>query len=71
MITLKRELTEIEKDFNELLEREKPSYKRNKYLIELLNELEHDYHTFILNPSPEEMATQEIILYQKIGSARI
>lgn len=67
---MKRELFEIEKDFNELIEREKPSQKRDKFLVELLNELEQDHHTFILNPSPEEMKQEKIILYRKIGAAR-
>lgn len=52
---MKRTLEEIENDFN-ILKSNKGSYERNMQLVDLTNELEHDYDTFYICLSTEGLA---------------
>lgn len=38
--------------------------------VQLMNELEQDYHTFIINPTDEQLASDEVKLYREISYAR-
>ena len=38
--------------------------------VRLMNELEQDYHTFIINPTDEQLASDEVKLYREISYAR-
>ena len=37
----------------------------------LMDELEQDYHTFIINPTDEQLASDEVKLYREISYARV
>lgn len=45
--------------------------QRNQALVSLMNELEKEFHTFVFEPTAEELAKPEVILYQEISRARV
>lgn len=70
MFELKRSLEEIEKSFVELKESNISKSAKDKGYIKLMDELEGGYHTFIFNPTQEELEQPAVILYRKISAAR-
>lgn len=61
-------LQDIEAEFTEAIEIAEP--QRTSRLVQLMNDLERDYSTFIFNPSQEEMKQPAVQLYKKISLAR-
>lgn len=47
-----------------------PKRRKNEMLISLMNQLEHNYSTFIINPISEDLERAEVQLYKKISNAR-
>jgi hypothetical protein len=46
------------------------SLQKTMRFVQLMNELEQDYHTFIINPTDEQLASDEVKLYREISYAR-
>ncbi len=57
-----RELNQIRNDF-ELVD-------EIKGILRLMNELEHDYGVFVLNPSEDFLNKPEVVLYREISASR-
>ena len=57
-----RELNQIRNDF-ELVD-------DIKDILRLMNELEHDYGVFVLNPSEVFLNKPEVVLYREISASR-
>lgn len=64
---MKRTLDEIRKDFEGL---ESSSDSMLAY-VTLMNELERDYYTFIIEPSEAFLNRPEVVLYRQICDSRI
>lgn len=47
-----------------------PKKRKNEMLVSLMNQLEHKYFTFIINPIGEDLEREEVQLYKKISNAR-
>lgn len=65
-----RDLNAIELDFLDCNNSKLNGSKKNHILLRLMNELERDYGTFVLNPSTDELNNSGVILYRKISDAR-
>lgn len=63
-----KSLIAIEADFTAAVELDEP--QRTRCLVDLMNDLERDYSTFIFSPSQEELERPEVQLYRKISLAR-
>lgn len=63
-----RDLQRIETDFMEAAEMSES--QRTRHLLNLMNELEQDYSTFIFNPTVEDMERPDVRLYREISLAR-
>lgn len=46
------------------------SLQKTMRFVQLMNELEQDYHTFIGNPTDQQLASDEVKLYREISYAR-
>lgn len=57
-----RELNQIKEDFE--------SVNDIKGILRLMNELEHDYGVFVLNPSEDFLNKPEAVLYREISASR-
>lgn len=44
--------------------------KTSKY-VELMNELEHNFGSLILNPSKDDLKREDVVLYRKISDSRL
>lgn len=69
-----RNLTDIEKEFNQILAKNDPTLKTKK-LVELMNELEIEHKAFKIYVNQEELnqdleTNKSIALYHKISNAR-
>lgn len=47
-----------------------PKRRKNETLVSLMNQLEHRYSTFIINPIGEDLEREEVRLYKEISNAR-
>ena len=47
-----------------------PKRRKNETLVSLMNQLEHNYSTFIINPMREDLEREEVRLYKEISNAR-
>ena len=47
-----------------------PKKRKNETLVSLMNQLEHRYSTFIINPIGEDLEREEVRLYKEISNAR-
>lgn len=63
-----KNLLEIENELNEIAKLEEPLKTRK--LVQLMNYMEANYKTFIINPTKEQMEQPEIKLYRKISDMR-
>lgn len=46
------------------------SLQKTMRFVQLMNELEQNYHTFISNPTDEQLDLEEVQLYRTISYAR-
>lgn len=44
--------------------------QKTMQFVRLMDELEQDYHTFIGNPTDQQLASDEVKLYREISYAR-
>ena len=63
-----RQLQQIKTDFTIVATTLEP--QRIQRLIQLMNELERDYDTFIYNPTQTQLERDDVQLYKAILSAR-
>lgn len=49
---------------------QQPKQEKNKILVSLMNQLEKNYDTFIINPTEDESKGEAVQLYKKISNAR-
>lgn len=66
-----RKLEEIQREFEMMKNSQKSKKVKNESYVKLMNELERDYHTFIINGNTNELDKTEIKLYQEISAERI
>ncbi len=66
-----RSLEKIKEEFEAVKSKESlNSLQKTMRFVRLMNELEQDYHTFIINPTDEQLASDEVKLYREISYAR-
>lgn len=58
----------IRKEYLEALEL--PTMQKNKKLVALMNYLEKNFGTFIINPTDSDLEHEPVKLYREISSAR-
>ena len=67
-----RSLEKIKEEFEAVKSKESlNSLQKTMRFVQLMNELEQDYHTFIINPTDEQLASDEVKLYREISYARV
>lgn len=49
---------------------QQPKQEKNKILVSLMNQLEKNYDTFIINPTEDESNREAVQLYKKISNDR-
>lgn len=66
-----RSLEKIKEEFEAVKSKESlNSLQKTMRFVRLMDELEQDYHTFIINPTDEQLASDEVKLYREISYAR-
>ena len=67
-----RSLEKIKEEFEAVKSKESlNSLQKTMRFVRLMDELEQDYHTFIINPTDEQLASDEVKLYREISYARV
>ena len=65
-----RSLEKIKDEFEAVKSKESlNSLQKTMRFVRLMDELEQDYHTFIINPTDEQLASDEVKLYREISYA--
>lgn len=67
-----RSLEKVKEEFEAVKNNESlNTLQKTMRFVCLMDELEQDYHTFIINPTAEQLASDEITLYREISEARV
>lgn len=67
-----RSLEKVKEEFEAVKNNESlNTLQKTMRFVCLMDELEHDYHTFIINPTDEQLASDEVKLYREISYARV
>lgn len=46
-------------------------HEKTRQYVNLMNELEHDFGSFILLPTKEELEREDVVLYREISDSRM
>ena len=66
-----RSLEKVKEEFETVKNNESlNTLQKTMRFVCLMDELEQDYHTFIINPTDEQLASDEVKLYREISYAR-
>lgn len=66
-----RSLEKVKEEFEAVKNNESlNTLQKTMRFVCLMDELEQDYHTFIINPTDEQLASDEVKLYREISYAR-
>ena len=67
-----RSLEKVKEEFEAVKNNESlNTLQKTMRFVCLMDELEQDYHAFIINPTDEQLASDEITLYREISEARV
>ena len=67
-----RSLEKVKEEFETVKNNESlNTLQKTMRFVCLMDELEQDYHTFIINPTDEQLASDEVKLYREISYARV
>lgn len=67
-----RSLEKVKEEFEAVKNNESlNTLQKTMRFVCLMDELEQDYHTFIINPTDEQLASDELTLYREISEARV
>ncbi|MHC5268339.1 hypothetical protein ACYSNO_04010 [Enterococcus sp. LJL98] len=67
-----RSLEKVKEEFEAVKNNESlNTLQKTMRFVCLMDELEQDYHTFIINPTDEQLASDEVKLYREISYARV
>ena len=66
-----RSLEKVKEEFEAVKNNESlNTLQKTMRFVCLMDELEQDYHTFIINPTDQQLASDEVKLYREISYAR-